>query len=77
MKCETQNPELWKISCKLNLLKNSWDIFSLLKNENTAFKNLLLLVELALALLGINAHGEEVFPFVKALKTIKKNQFIA
>jgi len=49
----------------------------LLKNENTAFKNLLLLVELALALLGINAHGEEVFPFVKALKTIKKNQFIA
>jgi len=76
MKGETQNPELWKISCKLNLFKNSWDIFSLLKNENTAFKNLLLLVELPLALLEINANVEEVFPFVDAIKTIKKNQFI-
>ena len=43
----------------------------MLKNENIAFKNLLLLVELALALLGINADVEEV----KALKTIEKNQF--
>jgi len=33
-------------------------------------------VELALALLGINAYVEEVFPFVNTLKTIKKNQFI-
>jgi hypothetical protein len=76
MKGETQNPKFWKISYKLNLLTNSWDIFSLLKSENTAFKNLLLLVKLALALVGINAYVEEVFPFVNALKTIKKNQFI-
>jgi len=40
------------------------------------FKNLLLLVELALALVGIKAYVEEVFPFVNALKTIRKNQFI-
>jgi len=70
------NPELWKINCKLNLLKNSWNIFSLLKNENTAFENLLLLVELALALVGINGYVKEVFPCLNALKTIKKNQFI-
>lgn len=33
-------------------------------------------MELALALVGINAYVEEVFPFVNELKTIKKNQFI-
>jgi len=32
-------------------------------------------VELALALLGINAYVEEVFAFVNALKTIKKKLF--
>lgn len=76
MKGDTQNPELWKMSFKLNLLKNSQDIVILLKNENTDFKNLLLLVELALTLVRINAYVEEVFPFVNALETIKKNQFI-
>jgi hypothetical protein len=45
------------------------------KNLNTAFKNVLLLVELALALLGISAYIEEVFAFVNALKTIKKKLF--
>ena len=33
-------------------------------------------MELALALVGINAYVEEVFPFVNALKTIKTNPFI-
>jgi hypothetical protein len=46
-----------------------------LKNGNISFKNLLLLVELAFALLGINAEVEKVFSFVNTLWTIEKNQF--
>jgi hypothetical protein len=69
-----KTPEEWKINSKLDLRKIVGYI-QFLKNENISFKNLLLLVELAWALLGISAKVEKVFSFVNALWTIEKNRF--
>jgi hypothetical protein len=44
----------------------------MLKTENIAFTNLVLLLDLVLALLGINVSVEEVFSFVNSLKTTDK-----